>query len=142
MMEYGQIEVHRKFTKDGDLESMSYEWKGPKTALVSLRSLMYLDLDSNELKRGEFNIGPYPVKLIGRDGWYGDYILIRTDNYTWWWTYLKEKAYPHLYMLKSRIIMTCWVWGLADTKSGVVPEWSDIKFIKRLKGMFDEQRKD
>ncbi len=76
-------------------------------------------------------VGPYRVKVFEcRVMWTYDY---RGELYGWgssarYWLYRATRWMDGVY---RRIILTAYVWGLADCEAGYIPSWRDLKVFRR-----------
>jgi len=78
-------------------------------------------------------IGPYRVRVIGRDEWDRATPIVARDG---WRARLHQRAYPILdlcRMVKHRCIWTLGVWGLARLEPHTTTAWSDIHAVRWLR---------
>ncbi len=104
------------------------KWKGPRNGWVCI---------NNELVDGfdRFDF-PWPLKKIGYNPECNTTWYVRTDSYTWWWSYLKLIFRNRWIHVKMRIIMTLMVWGLAYIPHGEIVGWYQVgrkKWKERMK---------
>lgn len=132
MSEYdGQLILrhHRK----GPLEWDTVEgWEGGEKSIVDIRWLS-VRCDCIAIEGNMIKAGPYILDIV--DMYYGpsSVLVIRRNGF-------RTRIFPIQYKLKKlwlqiyhRLILTAWVWELADHEPGMIPGWQDLKFIKWLK---------
>jgi hypothetical protein len=120
-MQIAHIIVHSKELPFGRGRELTYSWEGPKNGVATINYFFAGDLE--HLKKGL----PYPFKVIKRDPVSDEIQIVRTDGaliFSSWYYYLKSQLIQRLRWIKTRIIMTGYVWGLAYVPPGEIPEWN------------------
>jgi hypothetical protein len=123
------VEVAETYNPLGMLEKKEVKVEGGPIFYVPLR--MAVDPDLVTKKDGKIvKVGPYPVVEID---FYAEKQAYQVMMKTWGWVFrvASVKAQGWLKRIKSRAILTCVVWGLADYDPAVVPAWSDVRLLRK-----------
>lgn len=100
-------------TDDEGLETLSYEWEGRWDALVWFSTLAAMD----------YPFPPY-LRYVGENA-LGDRHYYAHKNIAWWWI-SKAGIYNRYVFLRSRIVRTLIIWGLAYVGPGEMIGWSAV----------------
>ena len=127
------------FNACGDWEYNEYEWQGGNVALLSYFTVRRGQ--SEDLRRGQATtLGALRLRVVSGRLDYADGVLVMRDGW-------KARVWAHVYPLarwlgvvRSRLIWTAGVWGLADVRPGAILRWRDIHIVKRLTEAFGRAR--
>jgi len=114
-MTYAKIKVTQHPEAFGVMRR-TYAWEGPLTAPVLIDGRYGAELSAL----------PWPLRLIERNYAMDAGIYIRTDVRWWRVTaarYALRKAWE---WFTVRCVLTLYVWGLANPRTGGIPSWRDI----------------
>lgn len=102
------------------------------SGIVSISRALPFGPDDN--KDGDkLTIGPYHFRVIGEDI-IGDSYLCVLDRPVNWLTigwYRTRQVARGVYI---RLIVTAWIWGLAERDHNALPSWRDVYILNRLFG--------
>lgn len=123
---------------DIGMEAITHQWIGGPTASFSLRLLRDLpEFYRNLPAEGDgFVVGPYRLKIIEFDRTFDIAECVRMD-YPFW----RLHVFVHLYsryvrIVKSKVILSLYIWGLADYRAGCIPSFMDIHAVRYMAGLF------
>lgn len=108
-----EIIIHKHTPGRGN-SYFTFEWSGRAEWPVLIR----LDINIKDLPWRLKKIGEYPPADAG--------IYIRQDPAFAWWSFLKVRMSDLWMWFFARFILTLEIWGLARTRMGANPSWSDI----------------
>ena len=128
----GFIIVNHEYDLRGNLVRRDYEWEGDTITSIDIN---FID---GEPKPGNvIEIGPYLVKIMEWEIWSNNVKVIRIDKSFWWLRYFWHRYNRSFDLAYRRFIITLAVWNLAVYDPATIPDWTDIKLIKRLRGKLD-----
>lgn len=140
MNEYSSLQLVQK--DYGIYQPLGLKWVGDKSiARLNISNLRHvfsqssISVDRTTYKQGDtVAVDGYRLKVLDYE-FVSDALIVCHDDdpkvrllFAFDWA--REKARD----VKTRIIMTFVVWGLAEKHPYCYPTWSDIKFVKWLRG--------
>ncbi len=133
MKGYADLICHRREILPGRYET-SYTWDGDPNGTIELDRFMLERCGAwtNGAKGfpERLNFFGIPLRLVKHSLYTGNGIYARVDTTAHGlnWLYLRGRAavHPFFARLKSRLIYTAMVWGLAWVEPHAIPSWHDI----------------
>ena len=133
LREDAEIIGHTEETDYGHIRVVRYEWQGGKIALLSSWQVGF----RRPLSRGQVvTLKNLRLRVVSDRLHYADGVLVMRDG-------RKARLWAHVYplarwlsLVKSRLIWTAGVWGLADVTPGAILRWRNIHVVKMLAEAF------
>ncbi len=134
MPEEGYLLIHTELGPLGRVIE-TYEVNGDGPIIVP-----YITMLKNRVpwKIGErFSLGGLKLRVVDFSPELSSVSVVR-DDLGFWWPFLQIKIDRFLINLKTRLILTAAIWGLAPWQEAVYAEWSTIHPISKLKKLWEK----
>lgn len=124
--------IHHRIAMPFDRFRVEYEWRGEGlTARLDRMALHYLGIPWNEIKMAQlFWLGHLELVVVDKD-WESLLIEVVLVNGQGYQAAYRRQLFYFWQKLRSRIILTLYVWGLADAPMGEILSWKHIHWGRK-----------
>lgn len=121
-------------------ERYVYRWEGGDVAEVNHIYLRRAGIQYNHVKIGDvLHIGQFRLRVVDHyPPWRG--LIVVRDDWRGGMHYLVYRALYRFDGIYRRLILTLYVWELADYHEAAVPSLNDIHLVKRFKKWRDSRK--